>query len=114
MCMSSFKKLQKIEKEIRDAYGDFNRREGKKVWNLTDYTQGFVGDVGDLLKIIRAGNLDNKKNEARLKHEIGDCLWSIIAISQELGIDPEKEFLINAEYLKQKLFEKIKEKKKGK
>lgn len=36
-----------------------------------------------------------------------DCFWSIMVIAQELDIDLEKEFLINLEYLQQKLSEEV-------
>jgi NTP pyrophosphatase (non-canonical NTP hydrolase) len=57
--------------------------------------QRFVGDVGDLAKLIMAsrGNRALDNVDAKLGHEIADCLWSLIVIAQELGIDLEGEFL---------------------
>ena len=54
--------------------------------------QGLVGDIGDLTKLIMA------KEELRsiagvdvkLKHEVVDCLWSILVIADEMNIDIEK------------------------
>lgn len=114
-----FKELSKKAKEIKDAYAQLNRREGKKVWKASEYAQGLVGDVGDLVKLIMAKNnfrsgvgdaKNAKKLERELRHELADCLWSVMAIAQELDIDLEKEFLINMDYLRQKLYEKLKKK----
>ncbi len=101
-----FSKLSKIAEEIKKAYAQANRKKGKKIWGASEYTQGFVGDVGDLLKLVMAyTNKPTKDGQRRISHELADCLWSIIVIAQELGIDVEKEYLVNMEYLKEKLFE---------
>lgn len=103
----TFKQLSKIAEEIKRAYAETNLKKGKKIWTASEYTQGFVGDVGDLLKLtISYANNPTKVGYRKVSHELADCLWSVIVISQELGIDVEKEYLINMEYLKQKLFEK--------
>ncbi len=81
--------------EIKKKYALQNKKLGRKKWNTTDYYQGFVGDVGDLGKLIMAkNNLRHYKNQdKKLAHELADCLWSILIISDELGINLEKEFL---------------------
>ncbi len=55
---------------------------------------GFVGDVGDLSKIIMAkhglremGDVDQK-----LAHELSDCLWSVLVLASKYEIDLTKEF----------------------
>ncbi|KKT28629.1 MAG: MazG nucleotide pyrophosphohydrolase [Candidatus Yanofskybacteria bacterium GW2011_GWA1_44_21] len=103
----TIKQLSKIAEEIKMAYAEGNRKKGRKIWAAPEYAQAFVGDVGDLLKYI-VSYTDNptKAGYKKISHELADCLWSVIIIAQELGIDVEREYLINMEYLKQKLFEK--------
>jgi NTP pyrophosphatase (non-canonical NTP hydrolase) len=56
---------------------------------------GFLGDMGDLAKLIQAKegvrqyeDLDNK-----LAHELSDCLWSIIILANKYGVDLEAAFV---------------------
>jgi NTP pyrophosphatase (non-canonical NTP hydrolase) len=87
--------LIKRAKEIQNAYNALNKRSGHKTWGASEYTQGLVGDVGDLMKLVMVkNNLRNGENiDRKLAHELSDCLWFIIVIANELGIDLEKEFL---------------------
>lgn len=90
-----FKDIVKKAVEIKKKYALQNKKLGRRAWRTADYYQGFVGDVGDLGKLIMArSNLRHYKNQdAKLAHELADCLWSILVIADELGVDLEKEFL---------------------
>jgi NTP pyrophosphatase (non-canonical NTP hydrolase) len=80
---------------IQAAYRARNERDGHARWTAAEYMQGFVGEVGDLAKLVMARNgfrnLDDV--ESRLGHELADCLWSLVVIADELGFDLEAEFL---------------------
>ena len=56
---------------------------------------GFVGDVGDLSKIIMAKHglraMDNI--DEKLAHELSDCLWSILVLADKYGVNLSKEFM---------------------
>ena len=56
---------------------------------------GFVGDVGDLVKLVMAANgvRDIPKVEEKLTHELADCLWSVIVLAQAHEVDLEAAFL---------------------
>ena len=90
-----FSAIVEKAKEIKKKYALQNKKLGRKTWRIADYYQGFVGDVGDLGKLIMAkNNLRHYKNgDKKLVHELSDCLWSILAIADELGVVREKEFL---------------------
>ena len=90
-----FSDIVKKAKEIKIKYAKQNKKLGRKTWKATDYYQGFVGDVGDLGKLIMAkNNLRFYKNiNKKLAHELADCLWSLLVLADELEIDLEKEFL---------------------
>jgi NTP pyrophosphatase (non-canonical NTP hydrolase) len=56
---------------------------------------GFVGDVGDLSKIIMAKNGHRAMDDIdeKLKHELSDCLWSILVLANYYDIDLESQFV---------------------
>ena len=78
---------KKYEQKETDLYGS--------PWTSEEIALGFVGDVGDLAKLIIAENGKRNIPEARQKlaHELADCLWSIIVLSNLHGVDLEKSFL---------------------
>lgn len=63
-------------------------------WTSEEIALGFVGDVGDLAKLIAAEN--GKRNipnsHEKLEHELADCLWSVIVIASMHGVDLEQSF----------------------
>ena len=92
--MSDLKALAEQAEIIRKKYEELNAKQGKSAWGVRDYAMGFVGDVGDLQKLIMAKeNLrDIVDVDAKLAHELSDCLWSILIIANSYGIDLEEEF----------------------
>jgi len=98
-------KLTKKAKEIKDAYMVLNKKEGRKKWSKSEYVQGFVGDVGDLSKLIMAKNNFRHIEDVdkKISHELSDCLWSILIIADELDIDLESEFLNSMKELKKRI-----------
>jgi len=109
--LMEFREIIKKTKKVKRKYEKAAINNNEDLWNAKDYVQGFVGDVGDLSKYIslkfskrKVKDIDNK-----VKHELADCLWSIIAIADELGINLEKEYKINLEYINQRLEEKTDE-----
>ncbi|MFA6918570.1 MAG: nucleotide pyrophosphohydrolase [Patescibacteria group bacterium] len=99
------KEFIKKAKEIDDKYTLLNKHIGNRLWELSEYTQGFVGDVGDLCKLVMAKNRFRKKEDVdkKLSEELSDCLWSIIMIADKLAIDLEKDFFVNMDELDKKI-----------
>jgi NTP pyrophosphatase (non-canonical NTP hydrolase) len=96
-----FEELFDKAKEVKSAYD----ATGQKRWALTEYAQGLVGDVGDLVKLIMAKNnfRDIENVDEKIKHELSDCLWAVMMVADELNIDLEKEFLTNIDGLKNRI-----------
>jgi len=92
--MSDLKDLMEQAEVIRLQYQELYAKRGKVVWGVRDYAMGFAGDVGDLQKLIMAKeNLcDMPDVDAKLAHELADCLYSILVIANYYGLDLEKEF----------------------
>jgi NTP pyrophosphatase (non-canonical NTP hydrolase) len=76
-------------------------------WTREEVALGFVGDVGDLAKLISAENgrriIPNSKE--KMEHELADCLWSVIVLSNLHGVDLEKSFFETMDHLEKRLLE---------
>jgi NTP pyrophosphatase (non-canonical NTP hydrolase) len=81
--------------QIRKLYAVRENQLYGSSWTGEEIALGFVGDVGDLAKLIIAEN--GKQNipdsHEKLEHELADCLWSLIVLSKLYGIDLEKTFM---------------------
>ena len=84
----------KRAKEIRAKYEHLEVTKYGKSWTPTQIAQGFVGDVGDLMKIVMAKDGIRKIEDVdeALSHELADCLWSILILSDKYNVDIEKAF----------------------
>lgn len=89
-----FKKIIERAKEIREVNFGLTEIEKCKPWGLAEHTQGFVGDVGTLAKLVMAKNGYRKYDDLdkKLAHELADCLWAIIIIADEAGVGLEEAF----------------------
>jgi NTP pyrophosphatase (non-canonical NTP hydrolase) len=89
-----FEDLTKRAVEIRAQYDELNSRVRDVTWNEQDLMAGFVGDVGDLSKIIMAkhGLRAMDDIDAKLAHELADCLWSVLVLADKYKIDLAVEF----------------------
>lgn len=88
-----FKDITDRAVEVRSKYDKLNASRGVE-WNEQNLMSGFVGDVGDLSKIIMAKHglrgMDNV--DEKLAHELSDCLWSVLVIADKYKIDLAAEF----------------------
>lgn len=81
---------------VQKLYDELNHKHHGAAWNEEQLMAGFVGDVGDLSKLVMAkagrrtlpGDIDSK-----LKHELMDCLWSVLVLSKVYKIDVETAFV---------------------
>jgi NTP pyrophosphatase (non-canonical NTP hydrolase) len=80
---------------IRNKYDELNKTKRSVVWNEQQIMAGFVGDVGDLSKIIMAkhGLRDMDDVDRKLAHELSDCLWSVLVLASKYDIDLASEFM---------------------
>lgn len=74
---------------INDLYDQLNRRERGRVWTREEFLLGFVGDVGDLAKLVMAqeGARDVPGGRRALEHELADCLWSVLILAHHYDVD---------------------------
>lgn len=99
--MSDLKDLMEQAEVIRLKYQELNAKQGKPAWGIRDYAMGFMGDMGQLQKLIMAKeNLrDMPDVDEKLAHELADCLWSVLVIANYYGLDLESEFLATMSHI---------------
>ena len=80
--------------EIRQRFAAHERTRNGRPWTREEIMQGFVVDVGDLMKLVmaKAGTRQVADADAKLRHELADCLWSVLVLAQLYDVDLEKEF----------------------
>lgn len=90
-----FNKLIQRALSIRKLYREYEQRSYGSSWTNEELALGFVGDVGDLVKLVMAqnGRRNIPEAEAKLAHELADCLWSVIVLADGHGVDLEEAFL---------------------
>jgi NTP pyrophosphatase (non-canonical NTP hydrolase) len=92
---------------VRKEYEEKEKQLYGSPWTREEIALGFVGDVGDLAKLVLAEN--GKRNitnsKEKLGHELADCLWSLIVLSKLHDIDLETSFMKTMEEIKSHLLE---------
>lgn len=82
-------------RQLRALYAEWETRRDGRPWDASDLMAGFVGDVGDLAKLVaaHAGRRPGPDDlQAALAHELADCLWSVLVLADALDVDLEAEF----------------------
>ena len=91
--------------QIRQCFTAYEQRRTGRTWTREEIMQGFVGDVGDLMKLVmaKAGARRVDDVDAKLAHELSDCLWSVLVLAKLYEVDLEKDFLATMAGLEAKL-----------
>ncbi|GBE17181.1 hypothetical protein BMS3Abin15_01018 [bacterium BMS3Abin15] len=99
------KDLSKRAVEIKEKYHKLEKKKFGKEWINTQIVEGFVGDVGDLMKLAMAkeGIREIENLDEKLAHELADCLYSVLVLSEKYGINIEKSFLETMNRLDEKI-----------
>jgi NTP pyrophosphatase (non-canonical NTP hydrolase) len=92
--------------ELRARFSTKEIQQAGRPWTREEVAQGFVGDVGDLMKLVMAkqglratkGDVDE-----RLAHELSDCLWSVLVLAELYHLDLEAAFLRTMSEIEAKL-----------
>lgn len=92
-----FSDLETSALQLNELYEQLEIKRYGRIWTTQELALGFVGDVGDLAKLIQAnaGVRTIEDCKAKLGHELSDCLWSIMVLASKCGIDLEAEFVRN-------------------
>lgn len=87
--------LTRRAEEVRSRFDAQARSQGCAPWKRAEIAQGLVGDVGDLMKLLMAkdGLRSATDLDAKLAHELADCLWSILVLARLCDVDLEQAFM---------------------
>jgi NTP pyrophosphatase (non-canonical NTP hydrolase) len=79
---------------IRSRFADYEIRNYGREWTTEELALGLMKDVGDLAVLVQASEGVRQVDDLdkALGHELSDCLWSVIALADRLGIDLETAF----------------------
>jgi uncharacterized protein YabN with tetrapyrrole methylase and pyrophosphatase domain len=91
--------------EIHANFARVAQTSNRRPWSREEVMQGFVGDVGDLMKLTMAKSGVRTANDldAKLEHELADCLWSVLTLARLYDVDLEHAFLATMNGLEAKL-----------
>ena len=80
--------------KIKDLYDELNQAKRGRTWTNEEFMLGFVGDVGDLAKLVMAqeGAREMPGGREALSHELADCFWSVLILADAYNIDVAAEF----------------------
>ena len=98
-----FRTLAERAVTVRQHYAELERKRHGRPWTNEEVALGFVGDVGDLAKLVMAMGGMRSIPDARQKltHELVDCLWSVLVLSHLYDVDLERAFLQTMDDLEQ-------------
>jgi NTP pyrophosphatase (non-canonical NTP hydrolase) len=105
--MAEFSALSARAAEVRRLYVELETRRYGRPWTRQEVALGFVGDVGDLAKLIQAaeGVRAIPDVQAKLAHELADCLWSVLILADLYGVDLEASFQATMDTLQRRIEE---------
>ena len=92
--MTSFNSMSERAWRVRELYGQAEARRYGRAWTREEVALGFVGDVGDLMKLVQAaeGVRAIPDVQGKLAHELADCLWSVMTLARMYEVDLEAAF----------------------
>ena len=90
-----FHELQALACQVRARYDAHERQRFGRGWNHEELMLGFVGDVGDLSKLVqgKAGGRPHDDLDAAVVHEPADCLWSVLVLADCYNVDLPTAFI---------------------
>ena len=81
--------------QIRQRFDETAKTKKSRGWTREEVMQEFVGDIGDLMKLVMAKTGMRPVNDVdrKLAQEISDCLWSILVLTKLYDVNLEQECL---------------------
>ena len=97
--------MQTMAREVRNRYAEVEHARYGRSWNHEELMLGFLGDVGDLAKLVqgKAGVRPRQDLDEALAHELADCLWSVLSLADAYDVDLEAAFVQTMDELGEQL-----------
>lgn len=86
--------MQTEARAVRERYAAWEVERYGRAWTPQEIALGFVGDVGDLAKLVqgKAGVRPRADLDDALAHELADCLWAVLTLADTYAVDLETSF----------------------
>lgn len=86
--------MQATARLVRSRYAEVEANRYGRSWTTPEIMIGFVGDVGDLAKLVqgKAGVRPTPDLDGKIAHELADCLWSVLTLADAYQVDLERAF----------------------
>lgn len=99
------KELAQRAQYVKDLYSKMEIEKYGKNWSDAQVMEGFVVDIGELMEIVMAKQGIRKMDDvdARLEHELADCLYSLLVLAGRYNVDIEKAFTNTMDDLEERL-----------
>ena len=107
----NFKDMEERARRVRALYADLETRRHGRPWSRQEVALGFVGDVGDLAKLVQAAEGVRAIDAVpeKLAHELADCLWSVMTLANLYGVDLEASFAATMDELERGIEAKLRQ-----
>ena len=102
--------LQKLINRAMDLRSQYEKKE-KQLYGSPatdeDIAQGFLGDVTNLIKLVKAqhGKGQIANSTEKLGSQLSHCLWSVIVLAKMHNVDLEQAFFEAMDRLENHLLE---------
>jgi NTP pyrophosphatase (non-canonical NTP hydrolase) len=89
-----FAEMVGLARVVREKYAGFEERRYGRSWSREELMLGFLGDVGDLAKLVQGkeGVRPRDDLDEAFAHELADCLWSVMVLADAYEVDLESAF----------------------
>ncbi|TWP32745.1 nucleotide pyrophosphohydrolase [Leekyejoonella antrihumi] len=86
--------MQALARQVRGRFARFEQDRYGRSWTPAEVMLGFVGDVGDLSKLVqgKSGVRAASDLDAKVAHELADCFWSVLTLADCYGVDLAQAF----------------------
>ena len=90
-----FSELSELARGVRAKYAAVERERYGRSWSREEIMLGFLGDVGDLAKLVQGkeGVRPRDDLDEAFAHELADCLWCVMTLADSYGVDLEDAFV---------------------
>lgn len=102
--------FQKLINRAMDLRNQYEKKE-KQLYGSPatdeDIAQGFLGDVNNLVKLVKAqhGKGEIANSTEKLGSQLAHCLWSVIVLARMHNVDLEQAFMEAMDRLENHLLE---------
>lgn len=103
-----FSELRELARGVRTRYAAIEHERYGRSWTREEIMLGFLGDVGDLAKLVQGkeGVRPRDDLDEAFAHELADCLWCVMTLSDSYGVDLEDAFVSTMKALSEDLDER--------